>query len=115
MKNIVLTIGLIMSVIYALFVFINIPGAMGPTAFLHGGKGAIILPHVIVIFVGMILYLVGYFSGKTGFVLTAVILYTVGFFLLPEWALLSIPGTIISWVGFAFMIKASRKLKAEQV
>ena len=61
----------------------------------------LVLPHMLVTWLGIIFGLVGFFTRKTGFQLTAAILYAVGAVLFIIYALFLVPSIVLGFVGYS--------------
>ena len=68
----------------------------------------LVLPHMLVTWLGIIFGLVGFFTRKTGFQLTAAILYAVGAVLFIIYALFLVPSIVLGFVGYS----AQKKINA---
>lgn len=70
----------------------------------------LVLPHVIVTWIGVLFGLIGYFSRKTGFILTAAILYSVAAVLFFIYAVFLIPSIVLGFVGYSSQKKINKAL-----
>ncbi|MGL5021526.1 MAG: hypothetical protein ACRC5R_05855 [Mycoplasmatales bacterium] len=61
----------------------------------------IMLPHLILIFIGAIFNIIGLQKLKPNFILTAAILYSVGIFMFIYWGMYLIPGMVMMYVAYA--------------
>ena len=68
----------------------------------------LVLPHLLITWLGIIFGLIGFFTRKTGFQLTAAILYAVGAVLFIIYALFLLPSIVLGFVGYS----AQKKLNA---
>jgi hypothetical protein len=68
----------------------------------------LVLPHIFVTWLGIIFGIIGFFGRKTGFQLTAAILYSVGAVLFIIYALFLLPSIILGFVGYS----SQKKLNA---
>jgi hypothetical protein len=66
---------------------------------------ALVLPHVITTWVGIIFGLIGFFTRGTGFQLTAAILYAVGGVLFIIYIVFLIPSIVLGFVGYSVQKK----------
>lgn len=69
---------------------------------------ALVLPHLIVTWIALIFGVIGFFTRKAGFLLTAAILYCVGalFFLL--YAVFLIPSIVLGFIGYSVQKKINK-------
>ena len=70
-----------------------------------GLAAAIVMPHLICTFIGVLFNGLGLFLRKRGFALTGAILYTVAMVLFPVYFFFVVVQAIISYIGFAKMKK----------
>ncbi len=68
----------------------------------------LVLPHVLTTWVGILFGLIGYFSRKTGFLLTAAILYSVAAVLFFLYAIFLIPSIVLGFVGYSSQKKMNK-------
>jgi hypothetical protein len=61
----------------------------------------LVLPHLFVTWLGIIFGLIGFFTRKTGFQLTAAILYAVGAVLFIIYAVFLLPSIVLGFVGYS--------------
>jgi len=61
----------------------------------------LVLPHLLVTWLGIIFGLIGFFTRKTGFQLTAAILYAVGGVLFIIYAIFLLPSIVLGFVGYS--------------
>ena len=61
----------------------------------------LVLPHLVVLLVGVLIGWIGYLSRKTGFSLAASILYSVSAGLFFLYALFLVPSIILGFVGYS--------------
>jgi hypothetical protein len=62
---------------------------------------ALVLPHLLVTWLGIVFGLIGLFTRKTGFQLTAAILYSVGAVLFIIYAIFLLPSIVLGFVGYS--------------
>ena len=67
---------------------------------------ALVMPHLICTFIGVLFNGLGLFMKKRGFALTGGILYTVAMVLFPPYFFFVIIQAVLSYVGFAKMKKS---------
>ena len=70
-----------------------------------GLAAAIVMPHLICTFIGVLFNGLGLFLRKRGFALTGAILYTVAMVLFPVYFFFVVVQAILSYIGFAKMKK----------
>lgn len=61
----------------------------------------LVLPHVLVTWLGILFGLIGFFGRKTGFQLTAAILYAVGGVLFFLYAIFLLPSIVLGFFGYS--------------
>jgi len=61
----------------------------------------LVLPHLLVTWLGIVFGLIGFFTRKTGFQLTAAILYSVGAVLFIIYAIFLLPSIVLGFVGYS--------------
>jgi hypothetical protein len=67
----------------------------------------LVLPHLLLTWLGIIFGLVGFFTRKTGFQLTAAILYAVGAVFFILYALFLLPSIVLGFVGYSAQKKVN--------
>ena len=65
----------------------------------------LVLPHMLVTWLGIIFGLVGFFTRKAGFHLTAAILYAVAAVLFILYALFLVPSIVLGFIGYSVQKK----------
>ena len=105
-----LLIAFILGALYIIYSAVYWTGAVGGTedSMEQLGAGiatAIVMPHLICTFIGVLFNALGLFMKKRGFALTGGILYTVAMVLFPPYFFFVIIQAIFSYIGFARMKK----------
>jgi hypothetical protein len=73
----------------------------------------LVLPHLLITWLGIIFGIIGFFTRKTGFQLTAAILYAVGAVLFILYALFLVPSIVLGFVGYSVQKKLNAAGKSE--
>ena len=103
----------ILALAYGLYALVYWAGTNSSTADDAEAIGAgiatlLVLPHMLITWLGVIFGLVGFFARKTGFQLTAAILYAVGAVLFILYAVFLVPSIVLGFVGYS----AQKKINA---
>jgi len=61
---------------------------------------ALVLPHMLAVWIGVIFGVLGFFTRKSGFLLTAAILYASAAVLFLIYALFLVPSIVLGFVGY---------------
>lgn len=96
--------------IYAIFYWV------GTNASSEGDEEAIgsaiatvlVLPHLLVTWLGIIFGMFGFFARKTGFQLTAAILYAVAAALFFIYAIFLVPSIVLGFIGYSVQKKINK-------
>ncbi len=72
----------------------------------------LVLPHVLVTWLGILFGIIGYFGRKTGFLLTAAILYSVAAVLFFLYAIFLVPSIVLGFVGYSAQKKINKGTSA---
>jgi hypothetical protein len=72
----------------------------------------LVLPHLLVTWLGIIFGVIGFFMRKTGLQLTAAILYAVGAVLFLLYAVFLIPSIVLGFIGYSVQKKLNASGKA---
>lgn len=65
----------------------------------------LVLPHLLITWLGIIFGIIGFFTRKTGLQLTAAILYAVGAVLFILYALFLLPSIVLGFIGYSVQKK----------
>ena len=115
-KSRALLISVILSVLWMIFSSVTLSSTLDDG--LSGSVGTqigtligsvLIMPYIIVAWIGTIFNCVGYFTYRRGFVLTAAILFCVSLVLMFMWGFGLIPSIILSFVAYAKMNKPAEE------
>jgi hypothetical protein len=68
----------------------------------------LVLPHLLVTWLGIIFGMIGFFARKTSFQLTAAILYAVAAVLFFLYAIFLIPSIILGFIGYSVQKKLNK-------
>lgn len=68
----------------------------------------LVIPHLIITWVGVILGIIGFFVRSTGLLLTAAILFACGMFFFLLWGWMLIPSIVLGFIGYV----QQKKIKA---
>ncbi len=68
----------------------------------------LVLPHLLVTWLGIIFGMFGFFARKTGFQLTAAILYAVAALLFFLYAIFLVPSIVLGFVGYTVQKKLNK-------
>ncbi len=68
----------------------------------------VVLPHMIVLLIGVVLGWIGYFSRITGFSLASAILYCVSAAIFAIYAMFLVPSIILGFAGYARQKKLNK-------
>lgn len=71
----------------------------------------LVLPHLIVTWIGVIFGIIGFFTRKSGFLLTAAILYAGAAALFFLYALFLVPSIVLGFVGYVNQKKINASAK----
>lgn len=109
-KNILAIISASLTVLYVLILiyrfFIEKSSDVSDSA-IKALAFTILLPHFILVIIGMIFNIIGSCINKKGFVLTGAILYSVSMLLFPPYLFFVVVQTVLSYVAYAQMKKSS--------
>lgn len=104
-KNKFLLVSSILGTLYALYIIIyfsTLPEADDAFERLATNIAtAMVTPHIILIVIATIFSWLGFSLKKTGFSLTAAILYSVGAVMFPIYALMVSPMIVLGFIGYA--------------
>lgn len=99
----------ILSALYLVYLIANFAGGIGSTEGAEQAGAALatalVFPHMLVVGIGLIFNVLGYFLNNRAFVLVGAILYTVSMLLFMMYFMFVIVQTILSYVAFAKMKK----------
>ena len=90
-------------VIYLVVYFTNIQGGSGSEAAGSAIAAALVLPHLLCVFMAVIFNALGYFINKRGFILVGAILYTVSIVFMVIYFMFVILQMILSYIAYAKM------------
>lgn len=113
-KSKVLIAAAVLGIIYMIILFVNFGGAIfGSSSDAEAVGGAIatalVMPHMICVLLAVIFNIIGALGNRSGFALTAGILYSVGGVLFLVYIPFLIPMIVLSFVGCSKV----KKIKAE--
>lgn len=101
----------VLSLLYLVYLISYFAGGMGSTSGSEQAGAAIatalIFPHMLVVGIGLIFNILGYFLNNRAFVLVGAILYSVSILLFMLYFMFVIVQMILSYVAFAKMKKTS--------
>jgi hypothetical protein len=72
---------------------------------------ALVLPHLLVTWIGVIFGFIGFFTRKSGFLLTAAILYASAAVLFLIYAIFLVPSIVLGFIGYVNQKKMTPKKK----
>lgn len=113
-------LGAVLGTAYAIYAILYVTGVTGDalggddagTAIAGAIFAALAFPHMIVTAIGAILALVGFFTRKSGLILTGAILFSVAALLLLVWGPFLIPSIILGFVGYSKQKKLNQPAAA---
>jgi hypothetical protein len=100
----------ILALAYGIYAIVYWAGTLSSTtddaeAIGAGIASLLVLPHMLVTWLGVIFGLVGFFTRKAGFQLTAAILYAVAAVLFILYAFFLIPSIVLGFIGYSVQKK----------
>lgn len=106
-------IGLVLAFGYALYVTSYVAGInSGASDSSEAAAAAVVglfaLPHMLIVWVGVILGTIGFFIRKVGLTLTAAILYACAALFFLVWGWMLIPSIVLGFVGYAGQKKINK-------
>lgn len=106
-------IGLVLAFAYALYVTsyvfgINASASGDSEAAAAAVVGIFALPHMFIVWIGVIFGLLGFFLRKVGFILTAAILYACAALFFLVWGWMLIPSIVLGFIGYAGQKKMNK-------
>ena len=111
-KSKLLLVSWVLTLVYIVLIVVYISTYDGATNSTEQAGAAIafmlMLPHLLVTFIGLIFNVLGWSMKKSGFALTGAILYTVAMFLFIPYFFFIILQTILSYIAFAKMSKSAK-------
>jgi hypothetical protein len=107
-------IGTVLALAYGIYLvsyFASINAEAGSDSEAVGSAIAsiLVLPHIIVVWIGVIFGVIGFFTRKAGFLLTAAILYAGSAALFFLYAVFLIPSIVLGFVGYVQQKKINSK------
>jgi hypothetical protein len=113
-RSITAFIGLVLAFGYAILVTSTVIGSNASAATDGEAVGAAIgtflaLPHIIIVWVGVIFGILGFFMRKVGFTLTAAILYASAAIVWLFWGWMLIPSIVLGFIGYADQKKINKR------
>ena len=113
-RSITAFIGLVLAVAYAIYVSsyvagINTSAAGDSEAIAAGLVTVFALPHMFIVWIGVIFGILGFFLRKVGFTLTAAILYASASVFFLVWGWMLIPSIVLGFVGYVNQKKMNAK------
>ena len=113
-RSITAFIGLVLAIVYALYFSSSLVGANAGAGTDGEAVGAALatllaLPHLLIVWVGVIFGILGFFMRKVGFTLTAAILYASAAVLFLIWGFLLIPSIVLGFIGYADQKKINKR------
>lgn len=109
--------GLLLAIAYSVYLVTYMIGANSEVSSDAEALGAgiatlLVLPSLLVLFVGILLGLIGFFGRSSGLHLTAAILYSVSAFLFILYAPFLIPSIVLAFVGWNNQKKINKSQSA---
>lgn len=99
----------VLSILYFIYIVSyfteNIGSSTGTEQIGMGLAGALVLPHIVALLMGIIFNIIGWAMNKRGFALAGAILYTISLVLFPLYFMFVIVQMILSYIGYAKMKK----------
>ncbi len=113
-RSITAFIGLVIAFAYALYITSYVVGANAGAGTDGEAVGAALvtlfaLPHMLIVWVGVIFGVLGFFMRKVGFTLTAAILYASAALFFLVWGWLLIPSIVLGFIGYADQKKINKR------
>jgi hypothetical protein len=108
-KSKLLLVSWILSVAYLVYLIAYFSGVIGSTTDTEQAAATVvfvlIMPHLFLLFLGLIFNVLGWAMNKRGFALTGAILYSVSMFLFIPYFFFVVIQTILSFIAYAKMKK----------
>jgi hypothetical protein len=108
-KSKLLLVSWILSALYFVYLVVYFSGAIGGST---GSEqigaslaGMLVMPHALLVLLGLIFNILGWSMNKRGFALTGAILYAVSMVLFIPYFFFVLVQTILSFIGFAKLKK----------
>lgn len=112
-RSVAAFIGLVIAIAYAIYVSAyvadtNTSAGDNTEAAVAGIMTLLALPHMVIVWIGVIFGLLGFLIRKVGFTLAAAILYASAALFFLVWGWMLIPSIVLGFVGYANQKKINK-------